>query len=278
MPAAARRACSSAECTRIRRSSARRSSPADGCSASHRPAARRWPRAVPRSRRRRHQPRAARLCGAAHRRRADGARNRRTRDARGARAVAARRLERGRRCALSSTSTNPKRSVDFWKAHLDTRRFRAGLDALMSVTALRAVYAPRLLASLPDALRRGDARTDGALLRHPSQPDESLGACAARRANSRANLPHSRRKHQARAVRRGLVSRERATGELRRIRAFQHPRWRGRRLPATALPRRFPRRRARRDGRARGASANPATRCPQTGPPTIVPCCGASST
>jgi S-adenosylmethionine:diacylglycerol 3-amino-3-carboxypropyl transferase len=44
---------------------------------------------------------------------------------------------------------DPHTQHDFWKTHLDTRRFRTGLDTLLSVTALRSAYAPRLLASLP---------------------------------------------------------------------------------------------------------------------------------
>lgn len=38
---------------------------------------------------------------------------------------------------------------EFWQVHLDTLRFRRGLDTLLSVTALRAAYAPRLLSALP---------------------------------------------------------------------------------------------------------------------------------
>jgi S-adenosylmethionine:diacylglycerol 3-amino-3-carboxypropyl transferase len=47
--------------------------------------------------------------------------------------------------ALSDTSEQ----VKFWQARLNTRRFRAGFDALMSPVLLRAVYAAPLLASLP---------------------------------------------------------------------------------------------------------------------------------
>jgi len=42
----------------------------------------------------------------------------------------------------------------FWKEHLDTRRFRAGLDTLMSPLILRTLYASQFLSFLP--LRFGE--------------------------------------------------------------------------------------------------------------------------
>lgn len=65
---------------------------------------------------------------------------------------------------------DPLRQREFWKAHLDTRRFRLGLSMLLSVTALRAAYAPRLLASLPErfaAVLR--ARMERCFSAHPNR-------------------------------------------------------------------------------------------------------------
>lgn len=60
--------------------------------------------------------------------------------------------------------------VEFWRRHLDTRRFRAALGVLLSATALRAVYAPRFLGFLPRqlaAVMRG--RMERAFSRHPNR-------------------------------------------------------------------------------------------------------------
>lgn len=47
---------------------------------------------------------------------------------------------------------DPAEQMAFWEKRLNTWRFRAALDGLFSVTALRSVYAPRFLDFLPKRL------------------------------------------------------------------------------------------------------------------------------
>jgi S-adenosylmethionine:diacylglycerol 3-amino-3-carboxypropyl transferase len=47
---------------------------------------------------------------------------------------------------------DPAEQMAYWEGHLDTWRFRAALDALFSVTALRSVYSSPLLDVLPKRL------------------------------------------------------------------------------------------------------------------------------
>lgn len=65
---------------------------------------------------------------------------------------------------------DPTEQTKYWQQHLDTWRFRTALDLLFTVTALRAVYAPRLLDFLPKrlgAVMRG--RMERCFARHPNR-------------------------------------------------------------------------------------------------------------
>jgi S-adenosylmethionine:diacylglycerol 3-amino-3-carboxypropyl transferase len=64
----------------------------------------------------------------------------------------------------------PAEQMTYWNDVLDTWRFRAALDGLFSVTALRSVYAPRFLDFLPKRLgkvMRG--RMERCFARHPNR-------------------------------------------------------------------------------------------------------------
>jgi S-adenosylmethionine:diacylglycerol 3-amino-3-carboxypropyl transferase len=59
--------------------------------------------------------------------------------------------------------------LNYWHAQLDTQRFRLANDALLSVSALKAVYSSGLLASLPDHFGRVlRARLERSFARHPN--------------------------------------------------------------------------------------------------------------
>jgi S-adenosylmethionine:diacylglycerol 3-amino-3-carboxypropyl transferase len=64
---------------------------------------------------------------------------------------------------------DPARQMDFWRAHLDTRRFRWMCDGLLSSRMLRRAYAPPFLAFMPQEF--------GAILR------SRLERCFARHSN-----------------------------------------------------------------------------------------------
>jgi len=64
---------------------------------------------------------------------------------------------------------NPAEQLDFWRRNLDTRRFRAGVDLLLSFTALRRAYAAAFLEVLPPRFGRViRSRMERCFGRHPN--------------------------------------------------------------------------------------------------------------
>jgi len=64
---------------------------------------------------------------------------------------------------------NPTEQLDFWRRNLDTRRFRAGVDLLLSFTALRRAYAAAFLQVLPRRFGRVmRSRMERCFGRHPN--------------------------------------------------------------------------------------------------------------
>jgi S-adenosylmethionine:diacylglycerol 3-amino-3-carboxypropyl transferase len=65
---------------------------------------------------------------------------------------------------------DPEAQAVYWRRHLDTRRFRAAFDGLLSLTALRAVYASPFLAFLPPRLGAVmRSRMERCFARHPNR-------------------------------------------------------------------------------------------------------------
>ena len=65
---------------------------------------------------------------------------------------------------------SPSDQIEYWHQHLNTRRFRAAFDGLLSITMLRALYASSFLNFLPrrlGAVMRG--RMERCFSRHPNR-------------------------------------------------------------------------------------------------------------
>jgi S-adenosylmethionine:diacylglycerol 3-amino-3-carboxypropyl transferase len=72
---------------------------------------------------------------------------------------------------------DPAEQSAYWRAHLDTWRFRAAVDGLLSLAALRTVYASRFLDFLPPHLgvvMRG--RMERCFARHPNRTNPYVRA------------------------------------------------------------------------------------------------------
>ena len=86
-----------------------------------------------------------------------------------------------------------ERQLAYFRAHLDTRRFRAALDGFFSLTALRAVYARGFLDFLPPHLGRVmRGRMERGFARHPNRSNPYARALLAGEPAADAAPPEAR--------------------------------------------------------------------------------------
>ena len=72
---------------------------------------------------------------------------------------------------------DPREQIDYWRGQLDTRRFRAAFDGLLSMAALRLRYAPELLGVLPGGFGRVlRGRMERCFSRHSNRANPHLRA------------------------------------------------------------------------------------------------------
>ncbi len=110
----------------------------------------------------------------------------------------------------------------FWQRHLDTRRFRIGLNLLMSRAMLRRVYAPPLLAALPErfavVLRQ---RLERGFARHPNVENPYAQALLLGAKNQ--PLPEPVRTIRFVAGRRGILAAIGSGCVVRCVHPVEHP-------------------------------------------------------
>ena len=130
---------------------------------------------------------------------------------------------------------DPAEQIRYWEQELNTWRFRAAVDGLFSVTALRSVYAPRFLDFLPKRLgsvMRG--RMERCFARHPNRDNPYARSLLLGELSSEPPPPQAKDVQLVHADAASFLESQPA-GELRRLHALKHLGRHRRGLPAEAI-------------------------------------------